>query len=235
MNQKILVVETNVANFAGTTHLTGLWLGESAEFVSVMEQAGFDIDYVSPNGGYVPLDPRSMKDTYVDEVTLKTYLKHDYQVRGLAQTLTPAQISPEDYDAIYFTGGHGVMFDFPDNQDLQKLTVAIYENGGYLCSVCHGIAGLLNVKLDNGNYLIDGKKVTGFTTSEELLSGNSKRVPFLNEKVATSHGAEFVKERPFKSFVVQDKQLITGQNPESPKAVAEQLLKNLTADVAGSN
>ncbi|USS87759.1 type 1 glutamine amidotransferase domain-containing protein [Fructilactobacillus hinvesii] len=229
MKQKILVVETNVANFAGTTHLTGLWLGESAEFVSVVEAAGWEVAYVTPNGGYVPLDPRSMKDTYVNEITMKTYLKHDYQTLGLSRTLTPTQIDPKEYAAIYFTGGHGVMFDFPDNQALAELTKTIYTNGGYVCSVCHGIAGLLNVKLTADNYLIAGKKVTGFTTSEELLSGNSKRVPFLNEKVATIHGAEFVKERPFKCFVVQDGQLITGQNPESPKAVAEKLLDNLNS------
>ncbi|USS86897.1 type 1 glutamine amidotransferase domain-containing protein [Fructilactobacillus cliffordii] len=227
MHQKILVVETNVANFAGTNHLTGLWLGESAEFVTVMEHAGFTIDYVSPNGGYVPLDPRSMKDSYVNDETLKTYLTNDYQSRGLAATLSPQQVNPADYEAIYFTGGHGVMFDFFNNQPLQKLALSIYEQNGYLCSVCHGIAGLLNVKLANGNYLITGKKITGFTTSEELLSGNSKRVPFLNEKVATSHGADFQKGMPFKSFVVQDGHLITGQNPASPKEVAEKLVANL--------
>ncbi|USS85033.1 type 1 glutamine amidotransferase domain-containing protein [Fructilactobacillus myrtifloralis] len=229
MTKKILVVETNVANFAGTNHLTGLWLGESAEFVATVQAAGLAVDYVSPNGGYVPLDPRSMKPNYVDDNTLRTYLTHDYQTRALANTLKTNQVNPDDYVALYFTGGHGVMFDFPNNLELQALVKTVYGNGGYLCTVCHGIAGLLNVKLADGNYLIAGKKVTGFTTSEELLSGNSKRVPFLNEKVATSHGAQFVKERPFKSFAVQDGQLITGQNPASPQAVADQLLTNLQA------
>lgn len=227
MMKKILVVETNTTNFPNTNQLTGLWLGESAEFVAVMQKAGYKVDYVSPKGKYVPIDPRSMKSSYIDQDTLTLYQDRDYQTRGLADTMVPDDIQPQDYAAIYYTGGHGVMWDFPHNEQLQKLSLAIYQNGGYLCSVCHGIAGLLNLKLPDGKYLIAGKNITGFTTTEELLSGNYKKVPFLNEKVAEAHGANFKKERPFKSFAVRDGQLITGQNPQSPKAVAKQLIAAL--------
>ncbi|WP_333588978.1 type 1 glutamine amidotransferase domain-containing protein [Lactobacillus acetotolerans] len=227
MNKKILVVETNTTNFANSDHLTGLWLGESAEFVSEMKESAYKVDFVSPKGGYVPVDPRSMKNTYLDEDTLHLYQDQDYQKRALAETLKPEDINSEDYAAIYYTGGHGVMWDFPNNAALQKISLAIYQQGGYICSVCHGIAGLLNTKLENGKYLIAGKKITGFITKEEILSGNRKRVPFLNEKVAEDHGADFQKALPFKSFAVQDDRLITGQNPESPRAVAKKLLANL--------
>lgn len=227
MMKKILVVETNTTNFPKTNQLTGLWLGESAEFVAVMQQAGYELDYVSPKGNYIPIDPRSMKRSFIDQDTLNLYQNLDYQTRGLSNTLKPETINPSDYVAIYYTGGHGVMWDFPNNEQLQKISLDIYQNGGYLCSVCHGIAGLLNIKLANGKYLIAGKNITGFTTTEELLSGNYKKVPFLNEKVAKAHGANFKKVRPFKSYAVRDGQLITGQNPQSPKAVAKQLIAAL--------
>lgn len=223
--KKILVVETNTTNFPNTNQLTGLWLGESAEFVAVMQQAGYTLDYVSPKGHYIPIDPRSMKSSYIDQDTLKMYQDSDYQVRGLSNTLQPDDIQSKDYAAIYYTGGHGVMWDFPHNTQLQKLSLAIYQNGGYLCSVCHGIAGLLNIKLSDGKYLIAGKNITGFTNTEELLSGNYKKVPFLNEKVAKKHGANFKKGRPFASHVIKDGRIITGQNPQSPKAVADELIK----------
>ena len=102
----------------------------------------------------------------------------------------------------------------------------MYGNGGYLASVCHGIAGLLFVQ-DRGTYLVEGKSITGFTTAEEYLSGKSAAIPFWNEQVAKAHGAVFRKKRPFAEHAIQDGRIITGQNPESPRAVARLLLKNL--------
>jgi len=224
--KKILVVLTNTTRYGLTKEATGLWLGEATEFVEEATARGYAIDYVSPNGGFVPLDPRSMK--YADEAAMAIYESSDFQTRALTHSLSPENVDPKKYAAIYYTGGHGVMWDFPDNEALQQLASAIYTQGGYIASVCHGIAGVLNVKDAAGLYVIKGKKVTGFTATEELLSGKKQVVPFLNKKMATERGAHFKQARPFKSFVVQDGRLITGQNPFSTKAVAYTLLKQLS-------
>ena len=166
-HEKILVVLTNVSRYHGTEEPTGLWLGEATEFVEEVTKAGFSVDYVSPQGGYVPLDPRSMK--YVDSSIMAVYESADFQERALAHS-SLEEIEPDEYAAIYFTGGHGVMWDFPDNPQLQAITRSLYEQGKYLTSVCHGIAGLLNVKDASGNYLIADKTITGFTTAEEILA-----------------------------------------------------------------
>lgn len=222
--KKILVVLTNTIEYKGTDQATGLWLGEATEFVDEVTKAGFEVDYVSPKGGFVPLDPRSFK--YTDKSTMAIYSSSDFQQRALTNSLKPAQVHPEDYQSIYYTGGHGVMWDFPTNPELQSITRKIYQQGGFVTSVCHGIAGLLNVKDDDGNYLISGKKITGFTTAEEILAGKRKVVPFLNEEVAKMHGANFQKKRAYKEFAIQDGQLITGQNPFSARAVARILIEN---------
>jgi len=222
---KVLVVETNIQAYQGTTDPTGLWLGESAEFVDEMQQAGIAVDYVSPNGGFVPLDPRSMK--YTDESTMAIYRDPDFIERALKNTLAPREINPAEYTAIYYTGGHGVMWDFPDNQEIQSIARDIYAHHGYLLSVCHGIAGLLNLQDEPDHYLINGKNITGFTTAEEILAGKKNVVPFLNRDVAISHGAHFQKKRFYTDYVVQDGQVITGQNPFSVRSVARQFIKEL--------
>ncbi|WP_125572002.1 type 1 glutamine amidotransferase domain-containing protein [Lacticaseibacillus songhuajiangensis] len=222
---KVLIVETNVTRYQGTDEPTGLWLGESAEFVDEMQKAGVAVDYVSPKGGFVPLDPRSMK--YTDTDIMRIYEEPDFVQHALVQTLRPDQVNAADYDAIYYTGGHGVMWDFPDDAALQAISREIYAAGGYVTSVCHGIAGLLNIKDDAGNYLIAGKTITGFTTAEEIIAGKMKVVPFLNRKVALARGAKFSKKRFYSEYAVQDGQLITGQNPFSVRAVARKLIAAL--------
>lgn len=225
MNKKVLIVETNINHYPNTNQATGLWLGKSAEFVDEMQKAGIAIDYVSPNGGFIPIDPRSMK--YTDADIIKIYNDPDFINRGLRNTLKATDINPCEYLAIYFTGGHGVMWDFPNNSELQKIALAIYDNNGYILSVCHGIAGILNIKDASGNYLIQNKQITGFTKTEELLAGKSNIVPFFNRSVAKQHGAKFSQKRFYKDFAVSDKRIITGQNPFSVRSVAQLFLKEL--------
>ncbi|OFI48479.1 peptidase C56 [Floricoccus tropicus] len=223
--KKALIVLTNETRYGETAEATGLWLGEATEFIEELENEGIEVDYVSPKGGFVPLDPRSMK--YVDDSILSYYERPDFQKRALTNSLKPSDINPSDYFVIYYTGGHGVMWDFPNNHELQEIALSIYNDGGYITSVCHGIAGLLNIKDENDEYLIKGKKITGFTTSEEVLAGKKSIVPFLNEEVATKHGANFQKKRAYKEFAVYDQRLITGQNPFSPRAVAKLLIEEI--------
>lgn len=223
---KILVVLTNEDSFGDDPEKTGLWLTEATEFIEEVEKNGFEVDYVSPKGGKVPIDPRSLEEDNMNEYAKEKMDDEEFSDRALTNSLKPSDINPSDYDAIYYTGGHGVVFDFPDNEDLQKISMEIYKDGGYVTSVCHGIAGLLNIKEDSGDYLIKGKQVTGFTQKEEELSGKESKVPFGTEE-AIKRGADFKKEDPFTSFAVKDGQLITGQNPASGKAVAEKLIKAL--------
>ena len=204
--KKILIVETNVNQYKGTNKATGLWLGETVEFLAEIYKYQFEADFVSPLGGYVPIDPRSMKNL-----------------------LSPANIKSEDYIAIYFTGGHGVMWDFPENNALQKIASDIYESNGYVLSVCHGIAGLLNIRLANNDYLIANKKLTGFTKMEERLAMKSKIVPFDNEEMTVRRKGHFIKKRFFKSHVVKDGHLITGQNPYSTRELARTFTGNSCA------
>lgn len=223
--KKVLIIETNVTRYQGTTEPTGLWLGEAAEFVDEMQKVGIEFDFVSPNGGFVSLDPRSMK--YTDESILEIYEDPDFIHRGLTNTLRPDQVNPTDYSAIYYTGGHGVMWDFPEDLTIQNLATAIYDNGGYLVSVCHGVAGLLNIKDKSGNYLIEGKNITGFTTAEEILAGKKSVVPFLNQVAVEKRGGHFKKKRFYREYAIQDGRILTGQNPFSVRAVAKLLINEL--------
>ncbi|MBP2623239.1 type 1 glutamine amidotransferase domain-containing protein [Streptococcus oricebi] len=225
--KKILVVLTNNSRYGKHKEATGLWLAEATEFVDEVTKKGYQIDYLSPKGGYVPIDPRSLKPFYLRESDLALYQSEDFQSRALSQSLSPQQVRAEDYLAIYYTGGHGVVWDFPHDEALAQLAQDIYQAGGYLSSVCHGLAGLLYLKDSLGQPLIAGKTITGFTQTEEVLSGKQSLVPFGTEKVARSQGANFVKKRFFSEFAVRDGQLITGQNPMSGRAVARLLVKAL--------
>lgn len=224
--KKVLIIETNNRSYGDLEEATGLWFGENAEFVDEMNQAGIEVDFVSPNGGFVPLDPRSM--SYLDRRTMSMYQDPEFVQRALTETKKPSDIMSADYQAIYYTGGHGVMWDFPNNQAIQNIAENIYQSGGYLLSVCHGIAGLLNLKDDKGQYLIAGKQITGFTTGEEWLAGKRQKVPFLNqEEIQNRHGF-FVKKRPYATYAVKDGRFITGQNPFSVRAVAKKYIEEIS-------
>lgn len=223
--KKVLVVMTNYGQYGVKKEATGLWLGEATEFVRDLQAAGIEVDYASPAGGYVPIDPRSIG--YADEADLRLYRDPAFRKLALANSYKLAEIDPANYAAVYYAGGHGVMWDFTNDAEIQRVSLAIYQQGGYVSSVCHGVAALLNLRDSNGNYLIDKRKITGFTAMEEILSGKRRLVPFLNAKVAIDHGADWQQKRAYKSYAVQDGQLITGQNPFSTHAVAKLLIKNL--------
>lgn len=158
---------------------------------------------------------------------MRIYENPDFIERALRNTMKPSEVVPGDYVAIYYTGGHGVMWDFPDNSSLQKIALSIYQQNGYILSVCHGIAGLLNIKDAEGNYLIANKKITGFTTAEEILAGKKSIVPFLNQEMAKARGAHFKKKRFYRDFALKDHRIITGQNPFSVRSVAKMFIEEL--------
>lgn len=225
MSQKILVVLTSVEKYPNLKRATGLWLGEAVHFVKKVEEAGYEVDYVSPKGGYTPIDPHSLE--MADPIDWEWYQKKEFMNR-LGATLKPSEVNPDDYVAIYYAGGHGVIWDFPDNEILQSISQKIYEQGGFVSSVCHGAIGLLNIKLSNGSLLIKDKEVTGFSNEEEKLAGLDQFVPFLTETELIARGAIYKKaDEPWAAFAVEDQRLITGQNPASGVAVADLLIAAL--------
>ena len=225
MKKKILVVLTSCEKYPSLNRATGLWLGEAVHFVKKVEAAGYAVDYVSPKGGYTPIDPHSL--AMAEPVDWEWYQNKPFMNR-LGATLSPEQVKASDYCCIYYAGGHGVVWDFPDNPDLQKLARDIYEGGGIVSSVCHGAVGLLNIKLSDGASLVNGKKVTGFSNQEEKLAELDKHVPYLTENELKARGASYEKAtEPWEAFAVEDQRVITGQNPASGGAVADLVIASL--------
>lgn len=229
MTSRILIVVTNVGHYADPSHRTGLWLTELTHALEVFEARGFETRLVSPAGGAVPVEPRSLKWPNVDAAAL-TWLASEAGKQALADTPSPDKIDPAGFDAIYFTGGHAVMFDFTDSPGLHSLTRSIYERGGVVGAVCHGYCGLLNVRLSDDSLLIAGKHMTGFSWPEEVLAGVAKDVPYNAEQTAKDRGALYQKALvPFVPYAVTDGRLVTGQNPASAKLTAEAVAALLQA------
>ena len=226
MPKKILVVLKTTEKYTNLNRATGVWLGEAVHFVERVERVGFVVDYVSPTGGYTPIDPHSL--AMAEPIDWEWYHNRKFMDR-LGATLKPADVNPDDYAVIYFVGGHGVLWDFPDNAELQALSRKIYEKGGIVSSVCHGAVGLLNITLSNGTSLIKGKQVTGFSDEEERLAQLDQYVPFLTETELKKRGVVYKKaDKPWEAFAVADHRVITGQNPASGGAVADLVIQALT-------
>ncbi|MFF0632139.1 type 1 glutamine amidotransferase domain-containing protein [Nocardia sp. NPDC004151] len=223
MSKRILNVVTNVGHYDDPSHPTGLWLSELTHAWHVFEQHGFDQTLVSPAGGPSPLEPRSLKFPNYDR-TAKAWRADPARMTLLENTAAPGEIDSADYDAIYFTGGHAVMYDFPDSEGLQRITREIFERGGIVASVCHGYCGLLNTRLSDGSYLVAGRKLTGFAWQEEVLARVDELVPYNAEEEMKKRGARYEKAMlPFVSYAVVDGNLVTGQNPGSAKATAKKV------------
>lgn len=228
--QKILVIVTDVSEYEKVGYRTGLWLGELTHFWDVAEEAGYQMDIASPAGGKIPLDPESLSHEVLEALgTEKRYKDRGY-MNLLENTLKVSDIDPADYDAIYLTGGHGVMFDFPTSAELEALIARFYESHKIVSSVCHGACGLLDVKLSNGDFLVDGKNLTGFSWKEEMLANRADAVPFNLEEELKKRGAHYsTAPVPFATHLVEDELLITGQNPASAQAVGQAVVKRLQA------
>jgi len=227
MTKRILHVVTNVSHYDDPEHPTGLWLSELTHAWEVFEEHGYEQVIVSPQGGKVPLEPRSLKFPSYDK-SAKAWRADPERMALLENTLSPDQVNAEDFDAIYFTGGHAVMYDFPDSEGLQRLTRELWEQGKVVSSVCHGYCGLLNVRLTDGSLLVDGKHLTGFAWQEEVLARVDKLVPYNAEEEMKKRGALYQKAKlPFVSYAVTDGRLVTGQNPGSAKETAQKVVAQL--------
>ncbi|MBO9658306.1 MAG: type 1 glutamine amidotransferase domain-containing protein [Chitinophagaceae bacterium] len=222
MKKKILFVVTSHDKKGNTGEATGFYLSEVSHPWEVLINAGYEIDFVSPKGGKAPVDGFNLGDP----VNKKFWDDQTYHYK-IEHTMKPSQVDPSQYAAIHFAGGHGAMWDFADNKALAAIAAKIYENNGIVSAVCHGPAGLVNIKLSNGKYLVDGKKINAFTNEEEVAVKLEKVVPFLLESKLIERGAIFEKSGLWQSHVVADQRVVTGQNPQSAKDLGEVVLEQL--------
>jgi putative intracellular protease/amidase len=229
MSHKVLIVLTSHDRLGDTGQETGFYLPEVSHPVEVFDRAGLIVDYVSPKGGKAPM-------IGIDRTDLlnAAFLDNSDKMTQIENTLHPDQVNPSDYSAIFYAGGHGTMWDFPDNDDLSRIAAHIYEQGGVVGAVCHGPAGLVNIRLSNHDYLIAGKVVSGFTNEEEAAVELTEVVPFLLEDQLIERGASVEKAPNFQAKVVVSDRLVTGQNPASAAGVAEQIV-NLLLKNRGDN
>ncbi|MCF2486805.1 type 1 glutamine amidotransferase domain-containing protein [Dyadobacter sp. CY347] len=222
---KVLIVCTNHETFPTKAGKTGLWLSELTYFYDVMSKRRVLMDIVSPLGGKIPIDERSLE--LKDECNAKYWEDAAFRSK-LDHSLSPAQVRSADYRLVYFAGGHGAMWDLAENTDLQNIVRDVYERNGMVSAVCHGVCGLLNVKLSDGSWLIQDKYVTGFSNVEEALMSFVSEVPFYLEDKLKERGAHYTKSMiPFMEFIEMDERLITGQNPNSARKVASKALEEL--------
>ncbi|MEO3976562.1 type 1 glutamine amidotransferase domain-containing protein [Streptomyces sp. CAU 1734] len=224
MAKKILFALTSHGTLGDTGRKTGYYVPEVAHPAAVFRRAGYEVEYVSVQGGAAPRDGVNPDDTVVAD-----FLADPATAEALRATPTAAEIDAGAYDAIYYAGGHGTMWDFPEATGLADVARAIYERGGVVAAVCHGPAALVNLRLSDGSHLVDGKQVSSFTDEEEDAVGLTGVVPFLLESKLTERGAKFTRAPKFAAHAVADSRLVTGQNPASAARVAELVVEQLGA------
>ena len=222
--KRILFVVTNHDKMGETEKPTGYSMTEVAGCWNELYNAGYEIDFVSPLGGKAPVDNFGLN---LSEKANSAFWNNPKERYKIEHTFKPSEVNSSNYDAIYFVGGHGAMWDFVQNDELAKITTEIYEKSGIVSAVCHGVAGLLNIKLSNGHFLIQDKKINGFTNEEELAIHLEKAVPFMLETKLIERGGIFEKSGLWQSHVAIDQRLITGQNPASAKYVGLAILEQL--------
>lgn len=229
---KILIITTSHSALGTGGEQTGLWLSELTTPYYAFADAGAEVTIASIGGGAVPIDPRSLKLEGDIEESVKRY--HADQTLRTAIELTPKFTAgmADDYDAIFLPGGHGTMWDYPSSADLAQVVVRFIEHGKPVAAVCHGPAGLVEARLGSGDSVVKGRRVAGFTNSEERAAGLETVVPFLLETRLRDLGATYMSGPDFQPFAVRDGALVTGQNPASAAEVARLTLEAVSERTA---
>ena len=220
---KILMVLTSHDQLGDTGKKTGFWLEEFAAPYYEMKDAGAEITLASPKGGQPPLDPKSDEPDAQTEATDR--FKADQTAQQLLASTTPlSQINPAEFDAVFYPGGHGPLWDLAEDRDSIALIEAFAAKDRPIGVVCHAPGVLRHVKGTDGEALVKGRKVTGFTNSEEEAVGLTDVVPFLVEDMLQERGGHYEKGADWGVYVVTDGKLVTGQNPASSEEAAKKLL-----------
>jgi putative intracellular protease/amidase len=220
---KVLMVLTSHSELGNTGKKTGFWIEEFAAPYYTLKDAGAEITLASPKGGQPPIDPKSAEPSAQTEAT-KRFDKDAELQKLLANTEKLSEVKAADFDAVFFPGGHGPLWDLSKDPDSIKLIQEFWSAKKPVAAVCHAPSVLLNVKDEKGEPLVKGKNVTGFTNTEEEAVQLTKVVPFLLEDELRNKGGHYSKKEDWASYVVKDGLLITGQNPASSEEAARELL-----------
>jgi putative intracellular protease/amidase len=220
---KVLIVLTSHSELGNTGKKTGFWIEEFAAPYYTLKDAGATITLASPKGGQPPIDPKSAEPSSQTEAT-KRFDRDEELQKLLANTKILSEVSAEDFDAVFYPGGHGPLWDLTTDTNSIKLIEDFWKANKPVVAVCHAPAVLLHVKDENGAPLVKGKNVTGFTNTEEEAVQLTDVVPFLLEDELKNSGGNYSKGEDWASYVVKEGLLITGQNPASSEEAAIELL-----------
>ncbi|WP_435656688.1 type 1 glutamine amidotransferase domain-containing protein [Brucella pituitosa] len=224
---KILMILTSSTTMGETDNSTGLWFEELATPYYAFVDAGASVTLASIRGGPAPIDPRSVKARGENEASVDRFLLDETASKALNETLPVPAIDISEYDAVFLPGGHGTMWDLPESAELAMLLGKAWADGKVVVAVCHGPAGLVNVKDETGAPLVSGRRVTGFSDSEERAAGLDEAVPFLLETRLRELGGRYENVADFQPFAIADGRLVTGQNPASSALTAKLTLEAL--------
>ena len=229
---KVLMILTSHDRLGDTGKRTGFWLEEFAAPYYVLRDAGVDITLASPKGGQPPVDPKS--DEPGSQTPAMQRFRSDPEAQqALANTVKLSSVSPDDYDAVFYPGGHGPLWDLAEDRSSIALIERLYAAGKPVAAGCHGPAVLRRAKGPDGAPLVKGKSVTGFSNTEEAAVDLTKVVPFLVEDALKTNGGRYSRADDWASHAVVDGNLITGQNPASSEATARALLDMLRSKTGG--
>ena len=222
--KKVLIPVTNHATLGETDQANGTYAPELTHALRELQSAGYDYDIASIKGGKAPLYGTDIEG---DSVNMEILTDEAFQNR-INNTIPVLQINIDDYDAIFYPGGFGLLSDLSSNEDFAALAATHYEQGGVVAAVCHGPGALLPITLSNGDKLLASKSVTGFTREEEIDFGTIGDIPFLLEESLARTAAQYSKVQPWQEFVIVDERVITGQNPTSAHAVGKAIVAALS-------
>lgn len=222
--KKILFIVSNAHYYGNSTISTGNSFAEIVNAYDTFIKSGYTVDFLSPNGESIPLAYINTSDDLQKE-----YLYNQDFMYALKHTANPKEIDYKNYKAVHYIGGGSAMYDVPENAAIQQIVMQIYEdNNGIVSSVCHGTAGIVNLKTKNGKFLVEGKKVSGYPDSFEKQDGEYfKHFPFLIQKTIEERGGDFKFSKRNESYVEQDGRIITGQNFQSSKGVALKVMESI--------
>lgn len=223
---KILMVLTSHGQMGDTGHQTGFWLEEFTSPYYVFQDAGADITLASPKGGQPPVDPNSEAEDALTDST-RRFSQDDRARQALASTRKLSDVNIHDFDAVFYPGGHGPLWDLAEDADSIRLLEEANREGKVVGAVCHAPAVFRRPESPNGDYFVRGRKVTGFSNSEEEAAGLTDVVPFLVEDMLRENGGDYSKGDDWSPHIVVDANLITGQNPASSEGAAKAVLQAL--------
>lgn len=229
MTSRILMIVTSNARMGDTGQPTGLWAEELAVPYYALADAGVEVTLASPAGGPAPIDPGSVKPVGQNDPVVERFLADTVLQARIAATPKASEFDGAAFDAVFFPGGHGTMWDLPVDAGVTRAVERAFAASKLIASVCHGAAGLVTARRPDGHSIVKDLRVNSFTDAEETAVGLEKVVPFLLETRLRELGGRFEGTGNWQPFALRDGQLITGQNPQSSHLVAQSLLAALAA------